>query len=301
MTTGMIEQSEVAAKQDADRRLNDLEQIIHAYHAATENLQQSHEHLRQQVARLQEELAGANAQLQRSKRLAALGEMAAGIAHEVRNPLAAIGLYARMIGEDLTVEGDPVKWATKRDLAAENACKIADAVRGLDGIVRDVLTFAGEVSPRVGILCCTELLKRALATHRPVIEQHDIAVSMNVEEDLVIAADSDLLHQALLNLVRNATDAMQRGGGTLTLAAKRNEQGVTFTVRDTGPGIDEDAIDRIFNPFFTTRGTGTGLGLAIVHRIIDAHGGAINVFNDGGAVFELTLPSRIENQAGANA
>ena len=77
----------------------------------------------------------------------------------------------------------------------------------------------------------------------------------------------------------------------LTLACRADDGRIGLAVRDTGPGIDEEAIDRIFNPFFTTRNTGTGLGLAIVHRIVDAHGGAIVVYNDGGAVFDMTLPA----------
>ena len=110
-------------------------------------------------------------------------------------------------------------------------------------------------------------------------------------------ADAELLHQALLNLVRNAVDAMgQVDRRVLTLAAECDEQGVTIRVADTGPGIEPADIDRIFNPFFTTRNTGTGLGLAIVHRIVDAHGGAIVADNaaEGGAVFELHLPGEGE-------
>jgi K+-sensing histidine kinase KdpD len=100
------------------------------------------------------------------------------------------------------------------------------------------------------------------------------------------------MHRALVNLIRNATQAMP-DGGTLTLEASRDETAVHLVVRDTGPGIGDEAVDRIFNPFFTTRDTGTGLGLAIVHRILDAHGGSIAVHNDpsaGGAVFTLSLP-----------
>ncbi len=274
---------------DADDRLRDLAQVIRAYNAVTENLEQSHTALQREVARLQEQLASADAQLQRSKRLAALGEMAAGIAHEVRNPLAAIQLYAAMLIEDLTPH------AALRD-SAETAGKIAQAVRGLDAVVGDVLTFARELSPRHSALDVEALLQRVTESHAPAIEAGGVRVTTHVQGELVLQGDGDLLHQALLNLVRNAVDAM--GGPRdatcaklLTLKASAREGRVILSVRDTGPGIAAADIDRIFNPFFTTRNTGTGLGLAIVHRIVDAHGGTVTAFNDGGAVFELSLPA----------
>ncbi len=279
-----------------EERLRDLAEVIRAYNAVTENLQKSHTALQREVTRLQEQLASADAQLQRSKRLAALGEMAAGIAHEVRNPLAAIQLYAGMLVEDLS----PLAGL---DDSAATARKIADAVRGLDAVVGDVLTFARELSPRLREVDVAELFERVLRTHEPAIAAAGVEVTVEVEEGLVLCGDADLLHQALLNLVRNAVEAMGGGAlnrkrlggrgenpGEIVLGAKVIEGRVVVTVRDMGPGIAGSDIDRIFNPFFTTRGTGTGLGLAIVHRIVDAHGGTVAAFNDGGAVFELSLP-----------
>ena len=100
------------------------------------------------------------------------------------------------------------------------------------------------------------------------------------------------MHQALVNLVRNAVEAMTCVSRPRRLSVTADGEGpnVSLTVRDTGPGIEEHQIERIFNPFFTTRSTGTGLGLAIVHRIVDVHDGQIAVFNDNGAVFTLSLP-----------
>ena len=134
-----------------------------------------------------------------------------------------------------------------------------------------------------------------LDAHAPAIEAANIQVALNLaDHHLQLQADPDLLRQAILNLVRNAVDAMDHGCGTLTLEVSRQDNRVLIRVRDTGPGIGPDEIDRIFNPFFTTRNTGTGLGLAIVHRIVDAHGGAIAVHNEKGAVFTLSLPDQSE-------
>ncbi|MBB6430731.1 sensor histidine kinase [Algisphaera agarilytica] len=272
----------------------DLAEVIQAYSAVAERLQASHEALSGEVSRLQKELAAKNEQLERSKRLSALGEMAAGIAHEIRNPLAAIQLYAEMVADDL----EPTQ-VSERSLcfAADNTQKIADAVRGLSAIVNDVLSFARQIEPKVRRLDAAEVFQRVVDAHRPAIEAQGVAVAVEVV-DGVIEADPDLLHQALLNLVRNAVDAMAgRGGGRLTLSAGAGRVVLT----DTGPGLPQEVVDRIFNPFFTTRSTGTGLGLAIVHRIVDAHGGAIAVHNHerhGGAVFTLDLPRSETSSAG---
>lgn len=276
-----------------DARLTDLAEIIRAYNQVTEKLQESHERLQSEVLRLRQELASTNAQLQRSKRLSALGEMAAGIAHEIRNPLAAIQLYVAMIIEDL---GES---APRTAVATENARKVAAAVRGLNGIVTDVLTFARETAPEPRPTPVADLLRRAVEAHRPAIDAARVRVETAVDdESLTLHADPDLLHQALVNLIRNAVEAMagRDEPRVLTLSARCDADdpgGAVLAVHDTGPGIDQTDIDRIFNPFFTTRNTGTGLGLAIVHRIVDAHGGSITVRNDpgpGGAVFRLAIP-----------
>lgn len=277
----------------ADPRLDDLAQIVEAYSAVTERLQASHERLQGEVVRLRRELNSANAQVQRSRRLSALGEMAAGIAHEIRNPLAAIQLYAGMAVDDLS------RVDTSAGVAAmDNVRKIASAVRGMSAIVNDVLSFSRGMEPERVALSVCELIDRVVAANGPAIDQCGVDV---VRRDLQspglsLFADAGLVQQALLNLVRNAVEAMSgvEGRRVLVLDAREDEVGVVLTVADTGPGVPDDCIDRIFNPFFTTRSTGTGLGLAIVHRIADAHGGSITVHRDpqhGGAVFALSLPA----------
>ena len=300
----VINQLEQSAPEDS--RLTDLAEIIRAYNQVTEKLQDSHERLQSEVLRLRKELASTNAQLQRSKRLSALGEMAAGIAHEIRNPLAAIQLYVSMIIEDLQDAGP------KAQVASENAQKVASAVRGLNAIVVDVLTFARETTPQPQPTPVGSLLDRVIEAHRPAIEAAGVRVERVVEDESLCArVDAGLLHQALLNLVRNAVEAMGSGGAeaVLTVSAAGDGEDVVLSVRDTGPGIAEADVDRIFNPFFTTRNTGTGLGLAIVHRIVDAHGGAITVRNHpdgcGGALFRLAIPavcrSETQQEAGSSA
>ena len=282
----------------------DLAEVLQAYSAVAERLQASHETLQNEVVRLRRELASKNDQLERSKRLSALGEMAAGIAHEIRNPLAAIQLYAELVEEDVA---SLHQCGVRREQCAEtpdsalfpapsalpsalsNTRKIASAVRGLSAIVVDVLSFARPLEPRIRPVNPRQLFNRVIDAHRPAIDAAGVRVVIDTDGH-PLHADPDLLHQALLNLARNAVDAMidRDEPRTLTLSSRAGR----LTVTDTGPGLALDTLDRVFNPFFTTRSTGTGLGLAIVHRIVDAHGGTITVgrADAGGAVFVMQLP-----------
>lgn len=287
------------------QRLDDLAQIIAAYNQVTEKLQSSHESLQNEVIRLQQELRSTNAQLQRSKRLAALGEMAAGIAHEIRNPLGAIQLYAEMLRDDIRHIASNSPDDSSVTASADTATKIITAVRGLDAIVNDVLSFSREITPRQSDVAVSLMFDRAVETHRPAIATHDVRIERLDEsrEDaatglpLMVHVDAAMVQQVLVNVVRNAVEAMTGVSAdqprVLMLDARLEGAMVVLTIADTGPGIEDATIDRIFNPFFTTRSAGTGLGLAIVHRIVDAHGGAITVHNDAGAVFEISLPAAV--------
>lgn len=288
----------------------DLAAFIASFNDAAARLQATHEALHAEVRSLKAELADAREQVDRSRRLAALGEMAAGIAHEVRNPLGSIGLYARMLHQDLSTQ--PEQQGVAR--------KIGEAVHRLNAVVGDVLTFAKELKLRKTLVNAGELLDQAASASRG-----DVALWSGVELRSPsgplpdIECDPGLVHQALLNIIRNALEAMaeQPAGSprVLTLDARlvrpRDAKGATepmvaLIIQDSGPGIPPEVLPRMFNPFFTTRAAGTGLGLAIVHRIMDAHGGRAAVRNAthttsrrgskstptpiSGAVVELMLP-----------
>lgn len=273
----------------------DLRELLLAFTRTTQSLEATHAALQGQVARLQNDLAQANAALRRSEALAALGQMAAGIAHEVRNPLGSIQLYAQMLREDL--EGNSAQ--------AELCIKIDRAVTGLDAVVRDVLTFAREMHVRVEETTDIDLFDRAVSTCEGLIVAHQVTVRRAERGMIAFDADPALLTQALSNLVRNAVEAMVEHScdrrELLLGAARRRVRGpngntqpcAVLWVHDSGPGIPENVRDRIFNPFFTTRHAGTGLGLAIVHRIVDAHGGHVRIGPSGvgGACVEICLPT----------
>lgn len=277
----------------------DLGELLLAFNDVTGKLQTAHEQLRAEVARLTRELLDANEQLERARRLAALGEMAAGIAHEVRNPLGSIRLYARMLTQDLA------------DRPSERVIseKIARAATHLDTVVGDVLTFSRELRVRRQVATAGSVFDAVLEAccHDGVAGWKSIRIT-RTGEGVELNADSLLLQQALVNIVRNAIEAMvesQGAGGAheLVLGARKSRvrgwDEVVLTVKDTGPGVAAEIVQRMFNPFFTTRTTGTGLGLAIVHRIVDAHGGRVTVANNAertpgarGAVFALHIPMK---------
>jgi signal transduction histidine kinase len=263
----------------------DLGTIMQAYHEVTERLRQSHDRLQEQVQALRIELADKNRELARRERLAALGEMAAGVAHEIRNPLGSIQLFASLLDRDLA------------DRPAERGIvgKISRGVQSLDRIVTDTLAFAGEAEPALRVVEFKRLLAGVVELVAAEINDADVDMTVTVvPEDLRGAADPDLLLRALTNLVLNGVQAAgEKGRIDLRVGATGPDKQVEITVADDGPGIAPELLDRIFNPFFTTRDTGTGLGLAIVHRIIEAHGGVISASNrdTGGASFRIILPA----------
>lgn len=280
------ENQDVAAPVRSEISPAELTELLNTFNEATSKLEAAHGTLQQHVVRLEGELRETRAQLHRARELAALGEMAAGIAHEVRNPLGSIRLYAELIRDDLT-------GLAQAQGAAGAASKIVNAVDGLNGIVGDVLAFSREMRVRRVGVDVGELLKNAASACCAGEGEHlRIIVSSDDFEGVEVCCDRGLMQQALVNVVRNAVEATEKaGGGEVRLWAERrrilDETGrrvpmIGLMVTDEGDGISEDALGRIFNPFFTTREAGTGLGLAIVHRIIDAHQGRVQIDSSTG-------------------
>lgn len=274
-----------------DLSTGDLAELMSAFTDVTTKLERTHGQLRSEVARLNTELHQANEALHRSRRLAALGEMAAGISHEIRNPLGSIRLYANMLVDDLQNMPEQCQIVEK----------IGRAVRGLDEIVGDVLAFAREMKLQWHPCESSALIDGAL--EMCCAEMHSNVVRSDLEGDSIgLTCDPTLIQQALINILRNAGEANRvTGGNQITIDASRcllsdgqhDVEGVVFSVCDQGDGMPDEVIERMFNPFFTTRATGTGLGLAIVHRIIDAHRGKVEVINNDdrpGAIVSLYVP-----------
>ncbi len=260
----------------------DLANIIAGYNQATERLQESHNALQREVRRLRRELENKNRQLERRKRLAALGEMAAGLAHEIRNPLGGIQLYANLLRRDLENQPELQRIADK----------IASGVKDLDRIVSDVLALTHTVKPKFKSDDVVRILNSAVELLTPMIEQNKTQVSVHTPMNVKIVCDGAMLQRAFLNVIRNAIEASGVEGQVLIDMERKNNFVIT-QISDSGVGIPDEVADRIFNPFFTTKDTGTGLGLSIVHRIIEAHNGSITCGKSeltSGALFTIRLP-----------
>jgi signal transduction histidine kinase len=262
----------------------ELGEIIEAYNLVTERLERSHVRLTEEVARLHRQLEEKNRELACKERLAALGEMAAGVAHEVRNPLGAIQLYASMLDQDLRALPE----------AQRLVRKIASAVTSLDGIVNDILAFAGHGRLAVQPVALARVIEEVMALTAP--QRAALPGTIHVSEaaaDAFVRVDEREVTRALVNLVFNALDAAGPGGRVWLDAVDAGEGQVGIVVADDGPGVPAELRQRIFNPFFTTKDTGTGLGLSIVHRIAEAHGGRVEIGDrpGGGAAFTMVLPA----------
>ncbi|MEI7816423.1 MAG: ATP-binding protein [Desulfuromonadales bacterium] len=229
-------------------------------------------------------LKDAQERLLHGERLAAIGEMVASLAHELKNPLIVIGGFAGRLIKSLSS-------STREYNYAET---IFSEVSRLEKMLAEILAFSRK--PTICFTACDleDIVQDCLSCCTTTFEDHNIKVLLSADDrPWVVMGDSHQLKQVFLNLILNACDVMPEGG-RLTLTLKKvlkDKKTVTVTCVDTGGGIAKEILPKIFNPFFTTKHHGTGLGLAIVNRIILNHLGSIEVCNTGsGAAFTLTMP-----------
>jgi hypothetical protein len=232
-----------------------------------------------------------DAEMLHAEHLATMGELAAGVAHEIRNPLAGIAGAIEIISKDFP-ENHPDR-EVMEDLRQE--------VRRIEKVLNDLLAYAKPKPPRFGRADLKDTFARTLHLARQQIGPKNVEFSVQVPPDLpAFRMDSEQLHQVLLNLVLNGVQAIEREG-KITVAAKIDAAGgpgqanlVEISVSDTGVGIPPESTERIFRPFYTTKRGGTGLGLSLCRRIIRQHGGTLTVESKlgKGSRFIIRLPMR---------
>ena len=267
-------------------------ELLEANRAATRKAQIAAE----QLAEANRHLREAQAEVRRTERLAALGQLSAGLAHEIRNPLSTIKASAEMLVQN--VDADSA-------LAHEMAGFISSEVDRTNGLVTRFLDFARPLALRLEKTEITEVIDEAVAE----VEKHtpplDVSIYKNYSPDIPpFLLDRQLMERVLYNLLLNAAQASQPQGSvtvkTRQVGGTTEGDTVEIDVIDRGSGIAPKDRESIFNPFFTTKSSGVGLGLAIVSKIVDEHGGEITVESEPGAgsVFRVLLPFR-ENGSGA--
>jgi signal transduction histidine kinase/putative methionine-R-sulfoxide reductase with GAF domain len=241
--------------------LGDLEEKVHELEEAYRNLEKAQD------------------MIIRNEKLAAIGEVSARLAHEIRNPLSTIGGFAKSIQKRY---GD-------RERTIRNANIIVEEIHRLEHILSNVLDFTKTGAPKKTLGDINRLIRETLATMEGNIASNGVVVVLDISEGpLELNYDEAQIKQVIINLIQNAINAMPEGGA-LEIKTVSGEQDVRIEIRDTGVGIPPQHLDNIFEPFFTTRGNGTGLGLSISHRIVQNHGGKLDITSKEGKGTTVTI------------
>src|SRR5512133_27294 len=234
-------------------------------------------------------LAETQRQLAQADKLASVGRLAAGVAHEINNPLTGVLSYASLLRKRLADDAE----------AAEDLDVIVRETVRCRGIIRGLLDFARPTPPARKSMDLNEVVRRAVSVVMTQLSLNQVDLSLDLATELpVVLADANQIQQVAVNLLLNAGDAIGDGGGTIRVTTRLVAEGtVELLVHDNGRGIPPEDLPRIFEPFYTTKGNhGTGLGLAVSWGIVEAHGGALEVRSDPGQGTSFTL--RIPTSAG---
>ncbi len=220
-------------------------------------------------------LKALESQMELRSRLSSLGEISAGIAHELRNPMAVIAGYTQLLSKKVDQSVKPTVESITKEINVMNR------------IISDFLSFAKPAELTISDVDLKKIIENCVVTL--VSGRNNIKTHLDIEGMPIIKGDDVLLRQAFTNLIQNAVEAMPAGGDLIIRSSTGDFLEVSLS--DTGPGISEDIVDKIFLPFFTTKDRGTGLGLSIVQKIIVSHGGTIFVdSSDNGATFRIRFP-----------
>jgi signal transduction histidine kinase len=242
------------------------------------------------VAPLRDELTETRSVLERQEKLASLGTLAAGVAHEIRNPLASLKFRLFSLKESL-----PEELSSNEDVAV-----IDDEINRLERIIKDFLQFARPSEPAMGETSAQQILQTVHDLMKSHLETRGVRLVRETDEPIWLRADRQQIEQVLINLVQNAADSMDGNGGVVTLRARQgaarlagqSSPAVILEVADTGQGIAPEVQPRLFDPFFSTKAGGSGLGLPISERIVEKHGGLIQYQTQAnrGTTFQVVLP-----------
>lgn len=274
----------VRLRDAADKLSYDLPTVTIQEGEGIDDLHEQAQRLLRRIERTVERLQQRDRELLRAEQMAAVGQLAAGVAHELRNPLTAVKMLVQTSREDMEARGLP----------AEDLAVIEQEIRRLEGSLQSFLDFARPPRVERRLLDLREVVDQALALTSGRARKQQVETAWEIPgRPVLVNGDGEQLRQLLVNLIMNALDMMPMGG-KLTLGMRpRGAEGVELRVMDSGPGIASDLLPRLFQPFVSGKETGLGLGLVMSRRIAEEHGGSLHGENlaGGGACFVLLLPT----------
>ena len=272
---------DITERKQTERALQEAHEKVQLLN---EQLQSTNEELKRYSQHLEELVEQRTSQLRDAERLIGIGETAAMVGHDLRNPLQGLQYIVdlqRLRFERLSPdERSREEWQNEQALFA----KISDQIFYMDKIVGDLQDYARPIVPEREEIAVEKLVEGVVQSLPPV---DGVRIATEVP-DLQLMADPYLMHRVLTNLILNAVQAMP-SGGTVTVSAFTDDSSVAISVRDTGTGISDDIKDKLFKPLFTGKAKGTGLGLAVVKRIVEAHAGQITVESEVGKGSTFTV------------
>ena len=255
-----------------------LQEAFARFNETGKALRDKYEELQNEAAELRETLKQKEIEIKRNERLAMLGNTAAAIAHEIRNPLGAMKLFLSMLQDDLADRPECLKIIAHLHTSVER----------LDGTVGNILQFARQKDVACAPFNLHSVIQEQIEYFKTV-EPAEMKLELSLKGNAFVNGNEDGIRRAIYNLILNATQAL-RHRGVINVATRCTDYGTEIRVSDNGPGIPEQILGSLFEPFVTSRKDGTGLGLAIVRQIVEQHGGTISVASEHGATFLMVLP-----------
>jgi two-component system sensor histidine kinase HydH len=256
---------------------------LERFNESSSKLEARHQELMSEVEELRERLRVKDEEVKRAERLAMLGLTAAGLAHEIRNPLGAITLFVSMLKSDLADRPESLQLLEQ----------VERGIKSLDGVVSNVLHFAQNKPLRVAPMNLHSVVQE-LHHHFSSLYSPQSCFEVSLEGNPFIKADEQGIRQCLYNIIINALQAVSFAGTiSISVTDAPANGGVSIVIEDDGPGVPLTILDRLFEPFTSGRREGTGLGLSIVRRIVEAHGGSVVAENTPHARFSIQLPRNV--------